>query len=156
MMKQIGSTKKHFLPAYFRGARCVRYVSPVYDYEEEYEDEYGEWCQGDRYCVNEDECTDHLALAKQVAEDGKPLYFFRRTMDQAKWSKQHLSSLVRSRKLPLTIARFNRRILIINSDEHKKITSSMLKKIDNKDKSKYNTNLYHNMKVYFEREINFD
>ena len=73
-------------------------------------------------------------------------------MDQATGTKQHLSALVRSRKLPLTIARFNRRILIINSDGHKKITSSMLKKIDNKVKSKYNTNLYHNMKVYFERD----
>ena len=73
-------------------------------------------------------------------------------MEQAKWSKRHLSSLVRERKLPLTIARFNRRILIIDSVEHKKITSSMLKKIDNKVKSKYNTNLYHNMKVYFERD----
>ena len=151
-MKQIGSTKKHFLPAYFRDARCVRYISPVYDYEEEYEDEYGEWCQGDRYCINEDECTDHYGLAKQVVKDGKPLYFFRRTMEQAKWSKRHLSSLVRERKLPLTIARFNRRILIIDSVAHKKITSSMLKKIDNKVNSKYNTNLSHNMKVYFERD----
>ena len=38
----------------------------------------------------------------------------------------------------MTIARFNRRVLIIPPDQHKKITDEIKKKIDKTMESKYN------------------
>ena len=59
-------------------------------------------------------------------------------MREAKWSMQRLQSIVSFRKFKLTIARFNRRILIIPTDKHKKITDEIKKKIDKTMESKYN------------------
>ena len=150
-MKTHTHTKKDFLPAYFRDARCIRYISPLYDYENDWEDDEGYVHEGDRVCINEDQCTNHTALAHRVHIDEKPLYFFRRTLPHAKWSHQHLSSLVKRCNLPLKVARFNRRVLIIPSDQHLEITESLLnkkinKKIDSRKERKYNTDM----------EINFD
>ena len=70
-MKTHTHTKKDFLPAYFRDARCIRYISPLYDYEDDWEDDEGYVHEGDRVCINEDECTNHTALARKVHEENK-------------------------------------------------------------------------------------
>ena len=151
-MKTHTHTDKNFLPPYFQGAQMIRYVPPIYEYEERYDDEQEEYYE-DRQCINEEECTSHETLAEKVQSEQHPIYFFRRTLREAKWSMQRLQSIVSFRKFKLTIARFNRRVLIIPTDKHKKITVEIKKKIDKNTESKYNTNLYHNMKDYFEQQM---
>ena len=151
-MKTHTHNEKNFLPPYFQGAQMIRYVPPIYEYEERYDDEQEEYYE-DRQCINEEECTSHEILAEKVQSEQHPIYFFRRTLREAKWSMQRLQSIVSFRKFKLTIARFNRRVLIIPTDKHKKITVEIKKKIDKNTESKYNTNLYHNMKDYFEQQM---
>ena len=112
IMKTHTHTDKNFLPPYFQGAQMIRYVPPIYEYEERYDDEQEEYYE-DRQCINEEECTSHEILAEKVQSEQHPIYFFRRTLREAKWSMQRLQSIVSFRKFKLTIARFNRRVLII-------------------------------------------
>ena len=41
-MKTHTHTDKDFLPPYFQGAQMIRYVSPIYEYEERYDEDEDE------------------------------------------------------------------------------------------------------------------
>ena len=154
IMKTHTHTDKDFLPPYFQGAQMIRYVSPIYEYEERYDEDEDEYYE-DRQCINEEECTSHEILAEKVQSEQHPIYFFRRTLREAKWSMQRLQSIVSFRKFKLTIARFNRRILIIPTDKHKKITDEIKKKIDKTMESKYNHKINSTVDDTI-KEISFD
>ena len=48
-MKTHTHTDKNFLPPYFQGAQMIRYVPPIYEYEERYDDEQEEYYEAVSY-----------------------------------------------------------------------------------------------------------
>ena len=61
----------NWIPAH---AEQIRYVAPQYDDD-----------NGDRYCINEDECTSvWYDIIKEVQKTKRPMYYRRRTMDLAR------------------------------------------------------------------------
>ena len=62
----------NWIPAH---AEQIRYVAPQYDEDSE----------GDRYCINEDECTSvWYDIIKEVHKTKRPMYYRRRTVDLAR------------------------------------------------------------------------
>ena len=61
----------NWIPAH---AEQIRYVAPQYDDD-----------NGDRYCINEDECTSvWYDIIKEVQKTKRPMYYRRRTIDLAR------------------------------------------------------------------------
>ena len=61
----------NWIPAH---AEQIRYVAPQYDED-----------NGDRYCINEDECTSvWYDIIKEVNRTKRPMYYRRRTIDLAR------------------------------------------------------------------------
>ena len=64
----------NWIPAH---AEQIRYVAPQYDDD-----------NGDRYCINEDECTSvWYDIIKEVHKTKRPMYYRRRTVDLARRDK---------------------------------------------------------------------
>jgi len=116
----------NWIPAH---AEQIRYIAPQYDQDSD----------GDRYCINEDECTSvWYDTIKEVNRTKRPMYYRRRTVDLARRDRYMYQDQVNNENhwkenneqlINVRVKVIGRRVVFIYDEEARKRKAELQNKI---------------------------